>query len=49
MVGIGLLLLNLGGSGSFSIRNCWEGDVFVKKCVGVSCFHENCVGVGRFG
>ena len=35
IVGVGLFLLKLGGSGAFSIRNGWEGDAFVEKWVGV--------------
>ena len=38
MGGIGLFLLKLGGSGSLTIRNGWEGDVFVEKWVEVGRF-----------
>ena len=33
-----MLLLKMGGSGSFSIRNGWQGDVFVEKWVEVGHF-----------
>ena len=48
MVGIGLFLLKLSGSGSLSIRNGWEGDVFVKKWVGVGRFSLKLGGSGSF-
>ena len=38
MVGIRLFLLKLDGNGSFSLRNGWEGDVFVERWVEVGYF-----------
>ena len=46
MGGIGLFLLR--GSGSLSIRNGWEGNVFVEKRVGVGCFSWKLGGSGLF-
>ena len=41
-----LFLLKLGGSGSFSMRNDLEGDIFVKKWVEVGHFSSK---LGRNG
>ena len=41
-----VVLLKLGGSGSFSIRNGLEGNVFVKKWVEVDYFSSK---LGRNG